>query len=362
MAKSPSSRPPSSSPAAPAGPPKSQAASAAKSPAASAPASVRVRLAVYQGGACREWEDAEALAELERAVRRRGARIWVDVTSLSADQVAVISRAFRLHPLLVEDLAERDQRAKLEQVGPMLHLVLFSLGYDDGRIYEREIDFVLGDGFLLSSHSAWWDPRSTRHLRTGVADPLGRGLDFLLWALADDIIDNYFPILDQLGDEIDDLEDQVVNRADRTLLERLFELKRELILIRRVTAPEREMFNILSSREESAISVEHRLYFRDAYDHLIRLTDELDTYRELASATLETYLSTVNNNLSLIMKRLTGVTVVVAGIGAVGGIFGMSEAQYALRNNEGVGFWIVTLGSLVLAGVAVTVLRKIDWI
>jgi len=321
-----------------------------------------VRLAVYERGACREWEGAGALAELGRAVERKGARIWIDLRAPSTDQVAAVSKILRLHPLLAEDLIERDQRAKLEQVGNMLHLALFSLGFDDGKVYEREIEFVLGERFLLSNHSAWWEPRSTRHLRTGVSDPLGRGLDYLMWALADDVIDSYFPILDLLGDEIDDLEDRVVNRADRALLERLFELKRELILIRRVTAPEREMFNILSSREEGAISAEHRLYFRDAYDHLIRLTDELDTYRELASATLETYLSTVNNNLSLIMKRLTGVTVVVAGIGAIGGIFGMSEAQNAFRLDEGPGFWIVTVGCLVVAGFAAAVLHKIDWI
>ena len=183
-----------------------------------------------------------------------------------------------------------------------------------------------------------------------------------MWALADDVIDNYFPILDQLGDEIDDLEDQVVARADRALLERLFTLKRQMIQIRRVTSPQREMFNALSSREDKFISAGERLYYRDAYDHLIRLTDELDTYRELASATLETYLSTVNNNLSLIMKRLTGVTVVVAGIGAAAGIFGMSEAQTAFKLDEGPGFWIVTALCFVVAGLAVALLRKIDWI
>jgi magnesium transporter len=231
---------------------------------------------------------------------------------------------------------------------------MFSLGFDAGDIFERELDFVLGERFLLSNHSMWWDPFATRHLRLGMDAVLARGPGYLLWALADDVIDSYFPILDQLGDEIDDLEDQVVARADRSLLERLFDLKRQLIQIRRVTSPQREMFNALSSREDKFISVEDRLYFR--------LTDELDTYRELASATLEAYLSTVNNNLSLIMKRLTGVTVVVAGIGAVAGIFGMSEAQTAFRLDEGFGFWAVTSGSVVLAGIAVAVLRKIDWI
>jgi magnesium transporter len=317
---------------------------------------------VIESGACREWEGEAAIAELPKALSRRTARLWIDVCGAGPELKGRVSEILKLHPLLIEDLAERDQRAKLEQVGDLLHAVMFSLGFDDGTIYERELDFVLGERFLMTTHSVWWDPRATRHLRAGVAEVLAKGVDHLLWALADDVIDNYFPILDQLGDEIDDLEDRVVNRADRSLLERLFDLKRQLIQIRRVTSPEREMFSILSNREDKAISPADRLYFRDAYDHLIRLTDELDTYRELASATLEAYLSTVNNNLSLIMKRLTGVTVVVAGIGAMAGVFGMSEAQTAFKLDEGPGFWIVTALCVALAGLAVAVLRKIDWI
>jgi magnesium transporter len=325
-------------------------------------AEVVVRLVTIEARVCREWEGESALAELPQALARRTARLWVDVCDGTPDMKSRVAGILDFHPLLAEDIAERDQRAKIEQVGDLLHLVMFSLGFDDGKIYERELDFVLGQRFLLTNHSKWWNPRATRHLRSGVAEVLAKGPDHLLWALSDDVIDSYFPILDLLGDEIDALEDQVVTNPDRKLLERLFELKRSLIQIRRVTSPQREMFNLLSSREEKAISVDERLYFRDAYDHLIRLTDELDTYRELASATLETYLSTVNNNLSLIMKRLTGVTVVVAGIGAIGGIFGMSEAQAAFRFDEGPGFWIVAVGSLVLAGIAASILRKIDWI
>jgi magnesium transporter len=302
------------------------------------------------------------MAELRRAVDSPAARVWIDVTSGTPELLTKVGEVLKLHPLLIEDLGERDQRAKLDQIDGALHLVLFSLAYEDGTTYERELDFVLGPRFLLSSHSHWWDPRRTHHIRTGIEPALRRGPDYLLWAMCDDSIDAYFPILDRLGDEIDDLEDAVVARADRSLLERLFELKRDLILIRRVTAPEREMFNVLSSREETPVAEANRLYFRDAYDHLIRLTDELDTYRELASATLETYLSTVNNNLSLIMKRLTGVTVVVAGIGAIGGLFGMSEAQYAFRGAEGPGFWIVLFGSMAFAALAAWVLHKVDWI
>jgi len=337
------------------------AAQQAAEPAAKSAGGV-VRLVTIEAGVCREWEAESALTELPKALARRTARLWVDVSDGTPELKSKVTGILGFHPLLAEDIAERDQRAKIEQVGDLLHLVMFSLGFDNGDIYERELDFVLGGHFLLTNHSKWWDPRATRHLRSGVAEVLARGPDHLLWALSDDVIDSYFPILDLLGDEIDALEDQVVTHSDKTLLERLFELKRDLIQIRRVTSPQREMFNLLSSREETVISVEERLYFRDAYDHLIRLTDELDTYRELASATLETYLSTVNNNLSSIMKRLTGVTVVVAGIGAIGGIFGMSEAQAAFRFDEGPGFWIVAFGSLMLAGLAAAVLHRIDWI
>ena len=321
-----------------------------------------VRVLSRRGRVTRDLEGAAALTELRLALATRGAMAWVDLTGPSPELVARVSEILGLHPLLKEDLSERDQRAKLEQVDGLLHLVLFSLGYDGGAIYDRELDFVLGPRFLFSSHSRWWDPRTTRHLRNNAAAILEQGLDYLLWTLCDDTIDTYFPLLDRLGDEIDALEDEVVGRPDRALLERLFELKRELIMIRRVASPQREMFNILSSRELTVIRPERRIYFRDSYDHLIRLTDELDTYRELASATLETYLSTVNNYLSDVMKRLTGVTVLVAGVGAIGGAFGMSEAQYAFRGEEGPGFWIVLVGSLVLAVVAAAILRRIHWI
>lgn len=322
----------------------------------------RVRVFVLERGKLRTLEGESALAELPGALARAGSRLWIDVTNSSTQLNSRIGQILDLHPLLIEDIAERDDRAKLELVGDLLHVVMFSLGFDDGQFYERELDFVLNRRFLMTNHSGWWDPATTRHVKVDLAEVMGRGLDHLMWALCDDVIDAYFPILDQLGEEIDDLEDRVVATANRQLLERIFELKRDLIQVRRVTSPEREMFNILSNREGPLISEPERLYYRDAYDHLIRLTDELDTYRELASAALETYLSTVNNNLSLIMKRLTGVTVVVAGIGAIGGLFGMSEAQNAFRAEEGPGFWIVLVGSLVLSAIAVWFLRRIDWI
>ena len=126
-----------------------------------------------------------------------------------------------------------------------------------------------------------------------------------------------------------------MRKATPQTLERVFDLKRELIEVRRAISPVREVFNQLTNRDMPLIDDDEIVYFRDVYDHLIRLTDELDMYRELAAATLDVYLTQVNNNLSVIMKRLTGVTVILAGIGAVAGIFGMSEASARARRRRG---------------------------
>jgi magnesium transporter len=221
---------------------------------------------------------------------------------------------------------------------------------------------VLGERFLLTSHEADWDPYQAPLLRTGPTSLLGHGPDKLLYAIADYIVDGYFPVLDRLADDIDQLQDDVIERASQWTLQRLFVLKRELLQIRRATSPAREVFNQLTNRDLALIRRDHVVYFRDVYDHLIRVTDELDNYRELVSGTLDVYLSTVNNNLSLIMKRLTGVTVILAGIGAIAGIFGMSEAGAAFTGAEAGGFWLVTSFTVLVAVGAAIVLRRVDWI
>jgi len=289
------------------------------------------------------------------------ARTWIDITDPSAELVETIGAMLGLHPLVAEDIVERNQRAKIEFTDPTLHLVMFALRYDGGPELS-EVDLVLGQRFLLSVHDRAWQPAAVPGLRLGAGPVLAAGADSLLWVLADAIVDEYFPVLDRLGDEMDALQDEVVSKADRWALERLFTLKRELIELRRAMAPTRETVGQLTNRQVQLVAPEHVIYFRDVYDHLIRATEELDTLRDLASGTLEVYLSQVNNNLSLIMKRLTGVTVLLAGVGAIAGISGMSEAGAVFRGGEASGFWLVAIGSVVIAGAAAVVLHRRDWI
>ena len=321
----------------------------------------RVRVAALVDGAAREFDNDAALKALPDLLGRPESSVWVDLAAPSPDQVEIVGRALGLHPLIVEDVREGNQRAKIEATDGVVHIVLFALDREQSVVI-NEIDLVLGLGFLLTVHDAAWDPRASHHLRNGVGPILGHGPDHLLWAVCDDIVDGYFPYTDRLGDAIDEVQDSVIRDASPAALERLFALKRELIEVRRAASPTREVFNQLTNRDLTLIDPEEIIYFRDVYDHLIRLTDELDNYRELAASTLDVYLTQVNNNLSVIMKRLTGVTVILAGIGAVAGIFGMSEAGQALLGQERDGFWIITALIVLLSVGAAAVLRRIGWI
>ncbi len=317
-----------------------------------------IRGVAWVAGEARPCESRAALAEV---LADPDARVWLTAAAPSHDQIADLAHLLDLHPLIAEDIAERNQRAKFEETDGTIHVVMFALAWDQ-RVAATEVDLVLGRRTLLTVHDPSWDPFRLPQLRGEPASFLRRGVDFLLYAITDGIVDAYFPVLDAIEDEIDDLQDDVIRRPTAETLERLFALKRELIGLRRAMSPAREIFNQLTNRDLALVASEHVVYFRDVYDHLIRATDELDNDRELVAGTLEVYLSTVNNNLSVIMKRLTGVTVILAGVGAVAGVFGMSEAGIAVANGERTGFWIITLVIVMVAALTALVLRRVDWI
>jgi magnesium transporter len=289
--------------------------------------------------------------------------VWVDLEEPGAPELAQLAGPLGLHPLVVEDIIDRNQRAKVEYVDDVMHLVMFAAVGDAGLPQLVEIDIALTEHCLRTSHPAAWRPLE-RGLpaRMGAAHVLPKGPDAALYEVLDAIVDGYYPVIDQLSDTVDELEDAVVGRPDRSVVERLFAARRSLLLLRRAVSPEREVLNQLTDRDNPLIDAAAIIYFRDVYDHLVRVTDELDTHRELLSGALDAYLSTVNNSLSDVMKRLTAVTAVLAGVGAVAGIFGMSEAATALDLREGAGFWLVT-GIVLLIGAAITwYFRRIDWI
>ncbi len=326
----------------------------------------RITVTAFRNDAVQEWTDEAAVEVLEGgllqgAADRPGESVWIDLTAAGPEQVARVAELLHLHPLIAEDIVEGNQRSKIEATNGLVHMVMFALDYG-AEVQAHEVDLVLGDGFLLSSHPTSWDPLAGAHFRGGLAPIMRSGADHLLWALCDSIVDAYFPFADRVEDTIDTLQDDVMERADRSTLTRVFALKRELIAVRRAVSPVREVLNQLTNRDLAFIDPAEIIYFRDIYDHVIRLTDELDNDRELVTATLDVYLSQVNNNLSAIMKRLTGVTVLLAGIGAIAGIFGMSEAGLAFSGGEASGFWVVAIATVTVSALAAIALRRLRWI
>jgi magnesium transporter len=302
-----------------------------------------------------------SVAEVQKALANPAGQVWIDLVSPDHQLLSELSAVLRLHPLIVEDILESNQRAKIELYTEAIHIVMFGLTYE-GEIVTHEIDVVLGDRFLLTSHDADIDPRNAPFMKREQGIQITGGVDYVLWALSDWIVDGYFPVFDRLGDEIDDLEADVMRKPNNWVVERLFQVRRDLLQIRHAVNPQREVFNQLTNRDSKFIKPDRVVYFRDVYDHLIRLTDELDSYRELVSTTLDIYLSQVNNNLSEIMKRLTGVTVVLATIAAISGIFGMSEAGLAFQFQEATGFWLVTAMAITIAAVVYLFFRRRGWI
>ena len=303
-----------------------------------------------------------SIGDIRRAYADRHSQLWVDLSDPSAEAVNEIAELFGIHALVVEDILERNQRAKVEVSDDTLHLVMFALRHEE-KLYAHEFEIVLGARFLLTVHDAIGpSPREAPFRRRDTSSYLTGGPDFVLWAICDWLVDGYFPVFDDVGDQIDALEEAILDKPSSWIVEQLFDVRRDLLTIRHSVSPQREIFNQLTNRDLRLIKPERIVYFRDIYDHLIRLTDELDSYRELVSTTLDIYLSQINNNLSEIMKKLTSATVVLAGIGAVAGIFGMSEAGLALQFGEAPGFWLVTALIAGLGGLALLFFRRIGWL
>jgi magnesium transporter len=306
----------------------------------------------------RELDD---LSAVEAAAGRARTFMWVDLTEPDQSMLTELTRCLALHPLIAEEIAERNKRAKFVLTGDAAHIVMFEVAMER-HVVAREIDMVLAERFLVTSHPQAWEPLDTARLRGGIEPLLREGPDRVLWGLVDSIVDEYFPVLDHVAEQTERLQEDVLSRPDPQVLQRVFQVRRQLLKLRRALMPQREIFNQLTNRSLPLVRDQQVIYFRDVYDHLVRITDELDSDRELVGEILGAYLSQVNNNLSEVMKRLTAATVILAGVGAVAGIFGMSEAGPAFASGEANGFWFVALGVLGLGLLAWAFFRRIGWL
>ena len=192
----------------------------------------------------------------------------------------------------------------------------------------------VGAGYLVTVHERPIPTLSAAWKRcAGDAALIRRGADFMYYLVADGLVDMNFPLLDRLADEIEELEDRVISNAKRSDLQHIFALKRALVQIRKVLSPQRDVFGILSKRGGTLVSEKTSLYFRDIYDHLVRLTESVETGRDLLGNALDAYLTTISNRTNEIMKRLTIMSAIFLPLTFVTGFFGQNFEHLPFKSD-----------------------------
>ena len=318
---------------------------------------------LHSGGKLQVLDEAR-LDEIDRLRATDGNLVWLDIADPQDDDIRLLEREFGLHALAVEDLRKRRQRPKMDTYRDQHVIVTYEvLAGTDERAYDlAEIHLVAGKGYLVSVH--WADSPALGDVRARLerrAEAVGDSAGTLLYAVLDAVVDGYFPLLDGLSDRIDTLEEQIVSgEQGRATLRDVLLIKRELLELRRVLAPQRDVANQLLRRDVGLIDDAAAPYYRDLYDHLIRVLESVDLYRDLVSASLDANLSVTSNNLNTVMKRLTALTVVLILPTLVASIYGMNF-QFIPGLDSPVGFWASLIGMGLLMVIAAAYFKVKDW-
>ena len=255
--------------------------------------------------------------------------LWVDFEATPpADDEPILRDVFKFHPLAIEDALQENHVPKLDDWMDYLYIVLHAIVFDKGKddyLGTLELDIFLGHNYMVTHHDQPIQAIDTLLASVQRDDrPLRNGADHLLYRLVDMVVDNYMPIVEALDEEIDRQEDEIFSDPTAHTLEEIFALKRAVLTLRRILAPQREVVNKLARDDFAVIDTHDRIYFRDIYDHLVRLYDISESVRDLLSGLLDTYLSVVNNRMNDIMRTLTVITTLFMPISFVTGFFGMN--------------------------------------
>lgn len=255
--------------------------------------------------------------------------VWVDVEAPDAATLDGLKARFDLHRLAIEDCLHLDQRPKLEAYPGHQFLVLqgFPCPNEAAATLELfELHFFIGPDWLITVHERAGTAISRAAGRVA-SDPqgtLGRGVDFVAYLLSDALVDDHFPLLDKFSDEIDALEAQVFEKVDPSVMQKAFELKRSLVQLRRVLAPQRDVVGLLARSGVPQVQERTQLYFRDVYDHLVRLAEGIDAARDLVGNSIDAWLSLVANRTNDITKQLTILASIFLPMSFVVGFFGQN--------------------------------------
>jgi magnesium transporter len=267
-------------------------------------------------------------------LRAGDAFFFADLHAPDDQELDTLRKEFHFHPLAIEDVRTRHQRPKIDVYGDQYFLVFYRIGQTagDGDWVLQEIDFFIGPNFLVVTHDSQVSALDATYERF-CREEGKKEVSGLLYDILDAMVDEYFLFLDDLGERSQQIEDEIFEHYDQVHLERLLDLKKDLALLRRIAAPERDAVNVLLRRDPPILDTAHIFYFQDIYDHLIRIADSIDTYRELATGTLDAFLSVQNNRLSDVVRKLTVISIIFLPITAITGFFGMNFRAFDPANH-----------------------------
>ncbi len=292
---------------------------------------------------------------------------WVNIDGLHDIKVMEkIGKHFSLHPLVLEDILNTEQRPKIEDFDDYIFIVLKMLYCDEGdaEIRAEQVSIILGSNFVLSFQERAGDIFNP--LRERITNAKGRvrkmGPDYLAYCLLDAIVDNYFVVLERLGEQIEGMEEELVTNPTPETLQTLHNLKREMIFLRKSVRPLREVVSRLERGESPLIKESTGIYLRDIYDHTIQVIDTVETFRDMLSGMLDIYLSSVSNRMNEVMKVLTIIATIFIPLTFVAGIYGMNFEYMPELKWHWVyprAFWIVMAG---IAGFMLFYFRRKRWL
>ncbi|MBI3857807.1 MAG: magnesium/cobalt transporter CorA [Planctomycetes bacterium] len=271
-------------------------------------------------------------AEISAFFREGQGCLWVDLESPSDEERGILERVFGFHKLAIENCFTQSNHPRIDDYGDYFYLVvhgvsplLGSAPPGEPRVRLKEIDVFLGEHFLVTYRAG--DSGSIAAVRQKCAEVerlMSRGPDRVLAEILDNLAEEYVGLMERLDAEIDTLEDRLFKHASRPALREIFSLKKDVLHLRRVVSPQREVLNRLARAEHKAVSKEETVYFRDVYDHIYRVSEMLESFRDVLSSALEVYLTVVANRTNDIMKVLTVFSIMLMTASFLAGLYGMN--------------------------------------
>lgn len=254
---------------------------------------------------------------------------WINIDGLhEIDLIEKLGGHFKVHPLLLEDILNTGQRPKLEDFDDYIFLVLKMLYFDEReyRILAEQVSIILGPNYVISFQEREGDVFSgvRERIRNGKGRIRKMGPDYLAYTLVDAIVDHYFMILEKLGDEIEQLEDNLLTDPRTETMQDIHKLKREMIFLRRAVWPLREVVSAFERGESKLIAQSTKIFLRDVYDHTIQVIDSIESFRDMLSGLLDLYLSSISNRMNEVMKVLTIIATIFIPLTFIAGIYGMN--------------------------------------